>query len=106
MFRVYRNYIGFVSGVLGGFCRVLPGFVFLLLMRIGEVLLGGLGLFWYLSGLRVFLGTLQAMLLPYLCTVKDERVVARAARNEMHTISIYPGLEGLGFRVSRFGFRV
>ena len=26
-------------------------------------------------------------------------IMGRAARNETHTISIYPGLEGLGFRV-------
>ena len=48
------------------------GFCFLLLMKFGEVLSGGLGLFWYLSGLKVFFGTLQAMLLSDLCTVKDE----------------------------------
>ena len=49
------------------------------------------------SGRSGFFGALKAGLLAKIFALC--RIIARAARNEAPTISIYPGLEGLGFRL-------
>ena len=102
-FGVYRNCIGFGSGVLrgfAGFCFLLLQFDFWIWGTAGGfcfllVLFGWAGLGWAAAGL-------------FSRTFREVPNYGRGSsiRSEIHTISIYPALEGLGFRVWGLGFGV